>query len=149
MVTPEEDPGIEPPENEELEESCRFNGQEIPSLDDLANASVREAATADSQWVYTKLLSFLYKWADIFNQEFFDGKLPQPIISFEKTRKNNLGHFVPGRNSLGLKFNVNLNRMHLGKSEADLLETLCRANPSASEYYRHCRQGQLPQQKVH
>jgi hypothetical protein len=118
-------PGNEPHDNEETEEFCHLNGQKIPSLDDLANASVRDAATGESEWVHRELISFLYKWADIFNQEFFAGKLPQLIIAIQKTRKNYLGSFVPGRNSLGLKFNVNVNRKYLGRSEADLLETLC------------------------
>jgi SprT-like family len=116
-------PGDPPTVSNELEDLCSLNGQKFPTLDDRANSSVRDAATGDSEWGYSGLLSFLYKWADIFNHEFFSGLLPQPVISLEKTRRN-YGHFVPGRNFLGLKFNVNLNRVYLGRSEAELLETL-------------------------
>jgi hypothetical protein len=124
VETSEERPGIESPNNEESENSCRLNGQEIPSLDDLANASVREAASGDTEWYYHELICFLYKWSDIFNRKFFEGQLPHPVISVEKARATNYGHFVYGRNYLGLKFNINLNRRYLGRSEAELCETL-------------------------
>lgn len=117
-------PGTESTNNKETEDFCRFNAQKILSPDDIANSSVRHAATRDSSWAYNNLSVFLYRWADIFNQEFFNGKLPQPVISFEKTRINVLGHFSFGRNDQGLKFNINLNKKRLGRSEADLLETL-------------------------
>jgi hypothetical protein len=124
VETSEERPGIEFPNNEESENSRRLNGQKVLSLDTIANSSVRQAATGASDWLYRDLSEFLYRWADIFNREFFDGRLPQPVISFEKTRINVLGHFSFGRNDQGLKFNINLNKKRLGRSEADLCETL-------------------------
>jgi hypothetical protein len=120
----EELPGNEPLDNEEPEEFCSFNGQKFASLDDLANSLVRDAATGDTDWYYHEIICFLYKWSDIFNHRFFSGHLPRPIISVEKARTSNYGHFTYGRNSLGLNFNINLNRRYLRRSEAELCETL-------------------------
>jgi hypothetical protein len=85
---------------------------------------VREAASGDTEWYYHELICFLYKWSDIFNHRFFSGHLPRPVISVEKARATNYGHFIYGRNYLGLKFNINLNRRYLRRSEAELCETL-------------------------
>ena len=92
--------------------------------DSEVNQSVRQASMFDITWRWRDLSVFLHSWAEIFNQEFFDGDLPQPAISFERTRRDTLGHFLYGRNDYGLRFNINLNQQHLGRSEADLLETL-------------------------
>jgi SprT-like family protein len=114
----------ESPENKEPEENCSLNQQKIPSLDDLANASVRDAATGDGEWKFRAISNFLYRWAGIFNTEFFLGELPLPLISFEESRREVLGYFLPRRNEQGHKFNVNLNQKYLGQPEAEVLETL-------------------------
>lgn len=55
----------------------------------------------------------LYVWFDRFNEEFFNNKLEQCVISFERTRLNNLGHYVTELNGLGLPDNINLNLRHI------------------------------------
>ena len=47
-----------------------------------------------------------------------------PAISFEKTRVNTLGHYVIGRNSFGIRENININRVHLYRPMWDILATL-------------------------
>lgn len=104
------------------EKSCRLNGQ-IPSSDVLANTSVRRAATGDSGWGYREMSEWLYNWFDRFNEFFFQGQLPQAVISFERTRRDVLGHFVAGRNDQGILYNINVNKARLARSGAALLET--------------------------
>jgi hypothetical protein len=117
-------PGTESPNNKETEDFCRLNAQKPASPDTVANASVRQAATGDDTWDYQAVSEFLYRWADIFNREFFGGLLPQPVISFEHCRIEVLGYFIHGRNDQGLKFNINVNQQWLGISDAELLEVL-------------------------
>jgi hypothetical protein len=106
------------------EKILRLNAQKIASPDTVANTSVRHAATGDGAWEYRDISDFLYRWADIFNLEFFGGRLPQPVISFEPCRREVLGYFIRGRNDQGLKFNINVNQQWLGISDAELLEIL-------------------------
>jgi SprT-like family protein len=117
-------PEYESPENKEPEEIYSLNQQNTSSLDDLANSSVRNAATSDSEWKFRDMSNFLYRWAGIFNTEFFGGDLPLPLISFEESRREVLGYFISRRNEQGHKFNVNLNQKYLGQPEAEVLETL-------------------------
>jgi hypothetical protein len=81
-------------------------------------------ATGDGEWEFQAVSDFLYRWADIFNLEFFGRLLPPPVISFEPCRIEVLGYFFPGRNDQGLKFNINLNQQWLRLPEAELLEIL-------------------------
>ncbi len=37
----------------------------------------------------------LTRWYDIFNENYFENKLPPAMITVQKTRKGNLGHFTP------------------------------------------------------
>jgi hypothetical protein len=98
--------------------------RQITEADQAVNQGIRVIATGDESWLLRKKSEFLHRWADIFNKEFFDSALPTPSISFEATRKEVLGHFVHGRNHYGLRYNINLNRQHLYRSDAEHLETL-------------------------
>ena len=64
---------------------------------------------------------WLHTWGDRLNDTFFEGRLPQFVLSFERTRKY-LGHFVPGRNLFGLVFNINISA--LDRPRWDVLATL-------------------------
>lgn len=59
-----------------------------------------------------------------FNKEFFDSKLPIAVLSFEKRRVNNLGHYVTERNAIGVQDNINLNSVHLYREKWQILTTL-------------------------
>jgi hypothetical protein len=89
--------GIESPTTPATEAICRLNAQKSASPDTVANTLVRHAATGDGDWDYRDASEFLHLWADIFNREFFGGRLPQPVISFENCRIEVLGYFIPGR----------------------------------------------------
>lgn len=82
------------------------------SLNTKINQAIREHEEQISDWNYKELAKTLYVWFDRFNEEFFNNKLEQCVISFEKTRINNLGHYVTELNSLGLQDNINLNETH-------------------------------------
>lgn len=86
------------------------------------NQLVRDHEEKVTDWVHSNLAKQLYIWFDRFNEEFFGGKLEQCVISFEKTRLNNLGHYVLELNSLGLQDNINLNETHA--RQQPLSETL-------------------------
>ena len=42
----------------------------------------------------SRMTDELYRWFEILNQESFDGALPEPIITIQKTRKNIKGYFT-------------------------------------------------------
>ena len=45
-------------------------------------------------------------------------------MSFEKTKVKTLGHYVPGRNSIGVRENICINLVHLDRPVWDILATL-------------------------
>ena len=69
--------------------------------DEDINKVVKENEIQAEGWVFSNLSELLYDWFDRFNERFFENNLKTPAISFEKTRKNSLGHFVIGRNAYG------------------------------------------------
>lgn len=87
------------------------------------NDTLREhEATVD--WDHRKIAADCYKFFDVFNAEFFDGKLPNCFLQFDKTRVNNLGHYRPGRNVVGARHEINLNARYVGGPLQDVLATL-------------------------
>lgn len=36
----------------------------------------------------------IYRWFNILNEKYFEGELPEPIITIQKTRSNTLGYFT-------------------------------------------------------
>jgi hypothetical protein len=77
------------------------------------NIAVKENEIQAEDWVFSNLSELLDNWFDRFNERFFENALKTPVISFEKTRINSLGHFVIGRNAFGLKWNINVNSMYV------------------------------------
>ncbi len=78
-----------------------------------------------TDWSLYDLAWDLYWWSDFFNIRFFkDEPVPVPAISFESTRVTTLGHYVLGRNSFGIRENININRKHLNRPMWDILATL-------------------------
>jgi hypothetical protein len=92
--------------------------------DEDINKVVKENEIQAEGWVYSNLSELLYDWFDRFNVWFFGNALKTPVISFEKTRINSLGHFVIGRNAFGLKWNINVNSMYASRHLVDTLSTL-------------------------
>ena len=76
-------------------------------------------------WVLNDLAWELYWWVDFFNIAFFKDQLvPIPVISFERTKVTNLGHYVIGRNAFGVRENINLNIRYLNRPMWETLVTL-------------------------
>ena len=94
-------------------------------LNERINIAIMENEKDAHDWALNDLASELYWFVDFFNIAFFKGQpVPVPAISFERTNINNLGHYVLGRNSLGLLENININRVHLNRPLYDILATL-------------------------
>ena len=94
-------------------------------LNDPINIAIRENEKAVTDWVLSDLAKTLYWWTDIFNMEFFkDQPVPVPALSFEKTKVKTLGHYVPGRNAIGVRENICINLVHLDRPVWDILATL-------------------------
>jgi hypothetical protein len=94
-------------------------------LNEPINIAIMENEKDADDWLLNEFAIELYWWVDLFNIVFFkDQPVPIPAISFEKTKINNLGHYVIGRNAFGIKENININRVHLNRPLWDVLATL-------------------------
>lgn len=87
------------------------------------NQTVRDHELA-VKWDYQLAAESLHRWFDIFNDAFFDGKLPVAFLGFARTRVTNLGHYQPGRNSVGALHEINLNTRYLDRPLGEVLGTL-------------------------
>ena len=93
--------------------------------DESINLAIRENEKNAPDWELSDLADRLYWWVDYFNFTFFkDQPVPVPVISFERTNVNNLGHYVIGRNAIGVKENININNVHLKRPLWEILATL-------------------------
>jgi len=93
-------------------------------MDETTNQVIKENEIQAKDWSFSSLSEHLYIWFDLFNERFFQNTLKTPVISFEKRRVNNLGHFVIDRNALGLKWNINVNSLYVDLPLVDTLATL-------------------------
>ena len=93
-------------------------------MDEIINRKIRELETQTKQWRFSDLSEQLYIWFDLFNENFFQGRLKNPVISFERTRSDTLGHFALDRNAFGLKWNTNINCLYVDLPLVDTLATL-------------------------
>jgi len=105
-------------------------------MDETINKSVKDHEIRTSQWHFSQLGEELYIWVDRFNERFFDGKLQTPAISFARTRRNNLGHFVIDRNEFGLKWNININSRYVHLPMSDILATFL--HEMAHQWQQEC-----------
>lgn len=89
-----------------------------------------------------KMLDELYRIFDIVNREKFDSILPTPVITIQKTKGKNLGHFTLNRiwrdknnivndnvevddNDTAAQYEININPAHFFEREAvEIIETL-------------------------
>jgi len=104
-------------------------------VNDKINIEIMENELSASDWEFNSLAWELRWWIDFFNMAFFkDQPVAMPALSFERTRVNTLGHYVPGRNSMGLLENINLNRANLNRPLWDILATLLHEMVHSYEY---------------
>ena len=93
-------------------------------MDEVTNLQIKKLETRTKQWRFSDLSEQLYTWFDKFNEYFFQNELQNPVISFERTRSDTLGHFVLNRNPFGLKWNTNINSLYIDLPLVDTLATL-------------------------
>lgn len=75
----------------------------------------------------------LYRYFEILNRDYFESKLPDPVITIQKTRPNNLGHFTLGKvwknkneesNEELSKYEININPINLNRSVEEIIGTV-------------------------
>jgi hypothetical protein len=93
-------------------------------MDEQINHEARKHEESVEDWRYADIGREMYLWFDRLNARFFEGTLPTPLFSFATTRASILGHYVPGRNPIGVQENVNINALHLKSPLAEVLSTL-------------------------
>ena len=79
---------------------------------DKINVEIMDNELKATDWELHGLASELRWWIDFFSAAFFkDQPIPLPVLSFEKTRVTTLGSYRLGHNDIGVKENINLNRL--------------------------------------
>lgn len=63
-------------------------------------------------------LTELYRIFNILNERFYENKLPEPVLTIQKQRANNLGHFTlsqvwKNENTEDTKYEININPVKL------------------------------------
>ncbi len=96
------------------------------SQDEAANKAIREVAStpSDQHIIPADVVAALYGHVDQMRAEFFDGHLPEVVLSFDVTDRRTLGHYTIRRNGLGVRWNINLNPVHLARPLFQVLSTL-------------------------
>jgi len=79
-----------------------------------------------TSWQFHPTIELLHRFFDLFDATLFPTTpLPPAALSLDRTRRTTLGHYVPGRNGTGVRYNINLNSIWLGqRSTLDQLVTL-------------------------
>ena len=119
--------------NHELEIAIKANGNGVDlGAGEKAKGSIRYNAENDTTWKYQKLAKSLYGWTDTFRDELIDpiarldrqGKLPGPVIGFERFDIRVLAYYRLGKNAFGLDDEIVLNERHLERPLYSILETV-------------------------
>jgi predicted SprT family Zn-dependent metalloprotease len=107
-----------------------------PVPDQATNRAIREiASTPTAQHVIpASIVAELYRHVDDMRSTFFAGQIPEVVLSFDVRNKRNLGHYVLLRNGLGVRWNVNLNPIHLARPVFEVLATLLHELAHAWQY---------------
>src|SRR5207247_2163585 len=66
-----------------------------------------------TDWDHSALSREMHVWAERLTNAFFRGQLPPPVISFDREHPHVLGSYQEGRDSLGLRYHINLNALWL------------------------------------
>jgi predicted SprT family Zn-dependent metalloprotease len=104
--------------------------------DQETNRAIREiASTPTAQHIIpAPIVAALYRHVDEMKATFFAGQVPEVVLSFDVRNKRSLGHYVLARNGLGVRWNVNLNPIHLGRPVFEVLATLLHELAHAWQY---------------
>jgi hypothetical protein len=92
-------------------------------VDEPINQAARQHEVTVADWQYAEISKNLYRFFDLINERFFQSKVPTPVLSFKRKRKE-FGHYVNGRNEIGVQENINISAGHLGDPLAEVLSTL-------------------------
>lgn len=75
----------------------------------------------------------LYRYFEILNKDYYESKLPDPVITIQKARANNLGHFTLGKvwkkrdeenNDDTAKYEININPVNLNRPVEEIIGTV-------------------------
>ncbi len=96
------------------------------AADSAANKAIREVASTPSpeHVIPAYVVAFLYRHVDLIREEFFGGQVPEVVLSFDVTDRRTLGHYTTGRLSLGVRWALNLNPVHLARPVYQVLTTV-------------------------
>ncbi len=96
------------------------------TADSATNRAIRDVASTPSphHLIPADVVAFLYRHVDLMREEFFCGQVPEVVLSFDVTDRRTLGHYVIGRLSLGVRWALNLNPVHLARPVYQVLGTL-------------------------
>jgi hypothetical protein len=104
-------------------------------INDQINEEIMENELAAHDWELNNLIWELSWWIKFFNIGFFKNQpVPLPVLSFQKTRVTTLGSYRIGRNAIGVRENINLNRVHLNRPIWEILATLLHEMVHSYEY---------------
>ncbi len=109
----------------------RLNGIDL-SATQTAKDAIRHNAEQDITWQHHEIAQQLYGWTDRFRDRFLDpiarvdrqGKLPGPVLGFEKTDHRILAYYHLGKNAFGLDDEIILNEVHLDAPLYSILEVV-------------------------
>jgi hypothetical protein len=87
------------------------------------NDKLKRHAVALQDWHFADNVVVLHEWAVRFNKE-FRLDLRTPAIGVERLRVELVGTYRPGRNGLGLRHEIVLNSLYLGRPLCQQLATL-------------------------
>jgi predicted SprT family Zn-dependent metalloprotease len=117
-------------------DSKAHNPTDAAVPDAETNRAIREIASTPTEQhlIPAPVVAALYGHIDDMRTAFFDGKLPEVVLSFDVRDRRNLGHYCLRRNGLGVRWNVNLNPIHLGRPLYEVLATLLHELAHAWQY---------------
>ena len=92
-------------------------------MDEPINLTARQHEETVQDWDFAEVSRTLYKFFDRINERFLQSKVPTPVLSF-KCKRSQLGHYVNGRNEIGVQENINISAGHLSDPLAEVLATL-------------------------
>lgn len=113
-------------------QSDSSNVVRLPDHDDKINQSIAVFQDRASDWEYNEIARKVHEWIP----SLWDTLIPATwrghhvlrltvLVCFARTGQGNLGHYRPGRNDSGFKWEINLNARTLGsRSEVQLASTV-------------------------